>query len=142
MLYGGWGTLGALTADGEICTDPALASLLTFACFTVEGQAFGWLQGTSMSAPNLTGVAALVMSEEHSLKGRPDALLKRLQRTARHGMVNETGPNSADTGPSKAGVACATGYCHVQFYPRGKGNPISFSDAYGAGMVNAAEAVD
>ena len=76
------------------------------------------------------------------LRRRSPAVLVRLQRTARHGMVNETGPNSADTGPSKAGVACATGYCHVQFYPRGKGNPISFSDAYGAGMVNAAEAVD
>ncbi|MFZ0158776.1 MAG: S8 family serine peptidase [Kineosporiaceae bacterium] len=142
VLYGGWGELGALTAGGEICTTPSLASLLTFACFTVEGQAFGWLQGTSMSAPNATGVAALALSAKSSLKGRPDALLSRLQRTARRGMVNETGPNSADTGPSKAGVACTSGYCHVKFYPRGRGNPITGSDAYGAGMVNAAEAVD
>ena len=40
----------------------ASASLLTFACFKVNGAAFGWLQGTSMSSPNATGVAALALA--------------------------------------------------------------------------------
>src|SRR5262249_28309113 len=47
ILYGGWGILGALDPSGQICTDPAEASLLTFACFKVNGAGFGWLQGTS-----------------------------------------------------------------------------------------------
>jgi subtilisin family serine protease len=142
VLYGGWGELGALTDNGEICQDPSLGSLLTFACFKVNGAAFGWLQGTSMSSPNAVGVAALVLAAHPTLQGAPDGLLARLRSTARTGMVNETGQNrAADLGPSAAGVACSTGYCHLQYYPGGTGNPITFADAYGAGMVNAAAAV-
>ena len=142
ILYGGWGELGALTSGGEICSDPSLSSPLTFACFKVNGSAFGWLQGTSMSAPNATGVAALVLSAKHGLQENPDGLLARLQSTARTGMVNESGPNNpTDTGASITAGPCSTGYCHMTFYPGGAGNPITFSDAYGAGMVNAAAAV-
>ena len=93
ILYGGWGTLGALTASGEICTDPASASLRTFACFKVQGAAFGWLQGTSMSSPNATGVAALVLAAHKELQGNPDGLLARLKLTARTNIVNYMGPN-------------------------------------------------
>lgn len=137
ILYGGWGTLGALDASGEICTDPASASLLTFACFKVNGAGFGWLQGTSMSSPNATGVAALTLAAHHSLQGNPDGLLARLQNTARTTMVNIMGPNDpSNTAPSAAGAACATGYCHVD-----RDSPISFGDAYGAGIVDAGKAV-
>lgn len=137
ILYGGWGTLGALDASGEICKDPALASPLTFACFKVQGAGFGWLQGTSMSAPNATGVAALTLAAHHELQGNPDGLLARLRATARTNMTNYTGPNDpANTAPSFAGVPCKTGYCHIDF-----ANPIPFGDAYGAGIVNAGEAV-
>jgi hypothetical protein len=57
-------------------------------------------------------------------------------------MQNGTGPNKAgDTGPSAAGVACTTGFCHLQYYtPGDPANPITFGDAYGAGMVNAGAA--
>jgi lantibiotic leader peptide-processing serine protease len=137
ILYGGWGTLGALDPSGEICTDPSLASLLTFACFKVKGAGFGWLQGTSMSSPNATGVAALTLAAHPALQGNPDGLLARLQSTARTDMVNYMGPNDpANTAPSAAGVFCATGWCHID-----RNNPLAFSDAYGAGMVNAAAAV-
>jgi subtilisin family serine protease len=137
ILYGGWGTLGALDPSGEICTDPSLASLLTFACFKVEGAGFGWLQGTSMSSPNAAGVAALTLAAHHELQGNPDALLARLKTTARTDMTNHTGPNDpANTAPSYAGVPCSTGYCHVDF-----AHPLGFSDAYGAGIVNAGAAV-
>jgi lantibiotic leader peptide-processing serine protease len=139
ILYGGWGTLAALTGNGEICQDPAFASLLTFACFKVNGAAFGWLQGTSMSSPNATGVAALTLAAHPELQGNPDGLLARLQGTARLDMVNETGPNDpGNTAPSLAGVPCATGWCHLKF---GLDDGIAFSDAYGAGMVDAAAAV-
>lgn len=137
ILYGGWGSLGALTGNGEICQDPSLASPLTFSCFKVNGAAFGWLQGTSMSAPNTTGVAALVLAAHHELQDSPDALLARLQSTARTNMVNYMGPNDPDNlAPTFFGVPCDTGYCHVDFE-----HPLSFSDAYGAGLVNAAAAV-
>ena len=138
ILYGGWGTLGALDASGEICTDPSLSSLLSFACFKVQGAGFGWLQGTSMSSPNATGVAALTLAAHPELQGNPSGLLARLQATARTNMVNQTGPNDPnDTTSSYAGVPCSSGFCHLKF---GAGL-ISFSDAYGAGMVNAAAAV-
>lgn len=96
-----------------------------------------------MSAPNATGVAALVLSAKPSLQGNPDGLLARLKSTARTDMRNGTGPNRAgDTGVSAAGVACTTGYCHLQYFtPGDAANPITFKDAYGAGMVNAAAAV-
>jgi subtilisin family serine protease len=137
ILYGGWGTLGALDPSGEICTDPSLASLLTFACFKVQGAGFGWLQGTSMSSPNAAGVGALTLSAHHELQRQPDALLARLKTTARKNMTNYMGPNDpANTSPSFAGVPCATGYCHLVFNA-----PITFGDAYGAGIVNAASAV-
>jgi subtilisin family serine protease len=139
VLYGGWGELGALTQNGEICQDPSLASFLTFSCFTANGAAFGWLQGTSMSAPNATGVAALALSA-HAMT--PDQLLAHLQATARTDMVNGTGPNDPrDKGTDFFGTACTTGWCHLDFYPGGSGNPIKFSDAYGAGIVNAAAAI-
>lgn len=137
ILYGGWGTLGALTANGEICQDPSLASFLTFACFKVNGAAFGWLQGTSMSSPNATGVAALTLAAHPAMQGNPDALLNTLRSTARTDMVNLTGPNDpANKTPSTTAGPCTTGWCHLDF-----DSPIAFSDAYGAGMVNAGAAV-
>jgi subtilisin family serine protease len=137
ILYGGWGELGALTANGEICQDPSLASPLTFTCFKVNGAAFGWLQGTSMSSPNAAGVAALVLAARPNLRESPDGLLARLQQTARTGMVNLTGPNDpANKTPGFDGTPCETGHCHLQFR-----TPISAADAYGAGIVNAGAAV-
>jgi subtilisin family serine protease len=137
ILYGGWGSLGALTANGEICQDPSTASLQTFACFKVTGAAFGWLQGTSMSSPNATGVAALVLAAKPQLQGDPNGLLRQLQGTAQTTMRNLTGPNDPkNTADSTVGGPCPTGWCHLQF-----NHPIAFPDAYGAGLVNAAAAV-
>ncbi len=137
ILYGGWGSLGALSANGLICTDPFTSSLFNSACFTAQGQGFGWLQGTSMSSPNAAGVAALVLSARAGLRGRPDALALRLDSTASRNLTNFMGPNDpANTAPSLNGTRCATGYCHVD-----QAHPISFADAYGAGLVDAGAAV-
>lgn len=137
ILYGGWGSLGALDASGEICTDPASASLLTFACFKVNGNGFGWLQGTSMSSPNASGVAALTLAAHPELQGNPAGLLARLKATARTGMTNYMGPNDPNNKADSATAGpCPTGWCHIN-----RNNPISFSDAYGAGIVNAGAAV-
>jgi subtilisin family serine protease len=137
VLFGGWGSFGALTEHGLICTDPFAGSLFNSACFTARGDGFGWLQGTSMSAPNAAGVAALVLSSRRDLVGRPGALLQRLADTANRSPVNYMGPNDpANTAPALDGTPCATGFCHVD-----QSDPIVFSDAYGAGLVDAGAAV-
>jgi subtilisin family serine protease len=137
ILYGGWGSFGALNDKGLICTNPVTSALFNSACFKLAGQGFGWLQGTSMSSPNAVGVAALTLSARHNLVGRPDALLARLQSTANQGPVNFMGPNDpANFAPSLAGVPCTTGYCHVD-----QAHPVPFADAYGAGLVDADAAV-
>lgn len=137
ILYGGWGSFGALSRNGLLCTDPFAASAFNAACFMFDGQPFGWLQGTSMSSPNAAAVAALVLSARTDLRYEPDALTSRLEDTARTGLANYMGPNDPDnTAPALNGTVCATGYCHVD-----QANAISFADAYGAGLVDAGAAV-
>ncbi|MFL5921654.1 MAG: S8 family serine peptidase [Gaiellaceae bacterium] len=137
VLAGGWGSFGALAANGLICNDPFTSSLFNSACFRARGAGFGWLQGTSMATPNVAGVAALTLSARHDLVGRPGALMRRLVDTAKHSPVNYMGPNAAaNTAPALDGTPCATGFCHVD-----QGHPIGFADAYGAGLVDAGAAV-
>ena len=137
ILYGGWGSLGALAENGAICRDPLQSSLFNFACFKVDGAGFGWLQGTSMSAPNALGVAALVLSAKPALRHDPAALVARLEATARRTMTNYTGRiDPGDTAPTYDGRPCATGYCHLD-----TSSSIAFADSYGAGLIDAGTAV-
>jgi subtilisin family serine protease len=137
ILYGGWGSLGALPENGAICRDPLESSLFNFACFKVDGAGFGWLQGTSMSAPNALGVAALVISAKPALRHDPADLIARLQATARRTMTNYTGPDDpGNTSLTYDGRPCNTGYCHLD-----TSVSIPFADAYGAGLVDAGAAV-
>jgi subtilisin family serine protease len=137
ILYGGWGSLGALAENGLVCRDPLQSSLFNFACFKVDGAGFGWLQGTSMSAPNALGVAALAISAKPELRHDPVDLVARLQATAQKALTNYTGPDDPDnTDPTYDGRPCATGYCHLD-----TSSPIGFADAYGVGLVDAGAAV-
>ena len=137
ILYGGWGSLGALDASGLICADPIQSSLFNFACFRAEGSGFGWLQGTSMAAPNAVGVAALTLSARPQLRHDPVALIARLTATARRDLTNYTGPTDPSShAPAYDGRACATGYCHLDTTTQ-----IAFADAYGSGLVDAGSAV-
>jgi len=137
VLAGGWGSFGALAEKGLICTDPFAGSAFNSACFTARGAGFGWLQGTSMASPNAAGVAALVLSTRGDLRGRPDALVRRLAATANRSPVNYMGPNDAtNVMPSLDGTACATGFCHID-----QAHAVGFHDAYGAGLVDAAAAL-
>ena len=137
VLAGTWGSFGALAKNGLICNDPIQSSAFNSACFTARGDAYGWLQGTSMSTPNAVGVAALVLSAHRELVGRPSALVRRLADTANRSPVNFMGPSDpANAAPSLSGVPCATGFCHLD-----QSHPIGFADAYGAGLVDAGAAV-
>jgi hypothetical protein len=61
----------------------------------------------------------------------------RLEATARQTMTNFTGPDDpSDTAPTYDGRLCSTGFCHLDM-----SHPIGFSDAYGAGLVDAGAAV-
>ncbi len=137
VLAGGWGSFGALAATGLICNDPFAGSSFNSACFTLRGDGFGWLQGTSMASPNAAGVAALVLSSHRELLGRPAALVERLAATTQRSFVNYMGPNDpANSAPALDGTPCLTAFCHVD-----QAHPIAFSDAYGAGLVDAGAAV-
>jgi hypothetical protein len=137
VLYGGWGSFGALADGGLICRDPFAGSLFNSACFSFRGNGFGWLQGTSMAAPNAAGAGALLLSARPELRGRPAALVQLLAATANRSPVNYMGPNDAEsTAPALDGTPSATGFCHVD-----QAHPIPFADAYGAGLVDAGSAV-
>jgi hypothetical protein len=138
VLTGGYGTFSAVDANSSYCTDPELSASYNSDCFTIAGQGFAWSQGTSMSAPVVTGVAVLTLATHPALRGKPDALLAWLQQTARDNVVNYTGPNDpGNTAPDIWGdYSCSTGYCHLAF-----NNPIPSSEAYGAGIVDAGAAV-
>jgi subtilisin family serine protease len=137
ILAGTWGSFGALVKNGLICKDPNQSAANNAACFTAKGDAYGWLQGTSMSTPNVAGVAALVLSARPQLVGRPAALVRRLTDTASHAPVNFMGPSDPfNVAPALNGIPCATGFCHLD-----QTHAIGFADAYGAGLVDAATAV-
>jgi subtilisin family serine protease len=140
VLAGGWGQLGATIKNGDICR--TIGGPADFACFVSDQATFGWFQGTSMSAPQVSGVAALVMAAHPELQEDPDAVLARLRATARTDLVNHTGKTSSSTGAAWDGTPCAVGYCHVTFAKSDADpNAIPFSLAYGAGMVDAAAGV-
>jgi subtilisin family serine protease len=137
ILANGYGSLSAVDKNSALCTDPELSTSYNSACFSISGQGFAWSQGTSMSAPNVSGVAALVLSNNGSLRDRPDALLARLTSTARDDVANYTGPNDPNnTTAAIDGTPCDIGYCHLDF-----AHPISSGDAYGAGIADAGDAV-
>jgi len=136
-LSGGYGTFSAVDSNSAYCNDPELSASYNSDCFSIGGQGFAWSQGTSMSAPNVSGVAVLALAAHPRLQGNPDALLALLKITANDGVKNYTGPNDPDNKTASVdGVPCDTGYCHLDF-----GHPIPSSEAYGAGIVDAGAAV-
>ena len=103
-----------------------------------EGQCYTTIQGTSMATPHVAAVFALAASANPDLRGDPDRLVEIVKDSAQQITGNETPPlDPSDTSPGDiGGPACPTGYCHLG------GDPIPDEDAYGAGLVDAAAAVE
>lgn len=95
---------------------------------------YSTIQGTSMATPHVSAVAALYASANPRLRHNPWALTVALKSNAQHISGNKTQPLSAtDTSAGDlTGAACPTGYCHLG------GKAISDSEAFGAGLVDAA----
>jgi subtilisin family serine protease len=125
-----YGVFGATSPRGSLC-DPSTGG----GCFKEQGDAFMWLQGTSMATAQVSGAIARLLSEKRNLRGNPDRVLQRLQATATRGMANQMGPMSPSTAATGFGP-CPYGFCHVR-----TDSPISFADAYGAGLVNVGAAL-
>ncbi len=91
---------------------------------TVAGGGWGYKQGTSMAAPHVAGVAALVLSVRPTMG--PDAVATHLQQTA--------DPRACPDGGSYTppGTGVVTQYCYGATQNNG---------FYGHGEVNAARAV-
>jgi lantibiotic leader peptide-processing serine protease len=95
-------------------------------CATVDGETvcalYGWIQGTSMSAPHASGVAALIRSARPNLPAM--AVIARMQNTAIPMVCEES--QDPFTDPPKD---CKGGGGHTNFYGSG------LVDALAAGQL-------
>jgi subtilisin family serine protease len=106
-----------------------------------DTQCYSAIQGTSMATPHASAVLALIASAHPELRFDPPDLVKFLTKkavTPTKSLKNTTPPVSgSDTSDTDlTGDSCDFGYCHLG------GKAISGKDAYGAGLVNAAAAVE
>jgi subtilisin family serine protease len=116
---------------GQIpCYDLSSIPGFTDACYTS-------IQGTSMSAPHVSGVMAQVLSARPDLRKSPKTLLAHVAASARKDLRNKTpGVSPTDTSPGDTGGdPCDNGYCHLG------GPAISNDHAYGDGMVDSLQAI-
>jgi hypothetical protein len=130
-VYGdSYGIFSSLAPRGYFCTDEPTD------CFRDRGNAFGWMEGTSMASAEVSGVAALILSARPDLRDNPDDVLALLTSTARDDMENFTGPMDPNNRSDTLLGACPDGFCHIDW-----ADPISRQDAYGAGIPDVAKAV-
>ena len=103
-------------------------------------QCYSTIQGTSMSTPHASATLALIASANAGLRHQVGPLVAKLKDSATEiTSKNETQTLSAtDNSPDDltGKNPCTTGYCHLG------GPAVSNAEAYGAGLVNAFEAVN
>ena len=105
-----------------------------------DDQCYSTIQGTSMATPHASAVLALIISAFPAMRYDPKALISYLKKTAvtpAKTLTNTTPPVSkTDTSLTDRTLeTCPDGFCHLG------GKAISSKEAYGAGLVNAANAV-
>jgi subtilisin family serine protease len=143
---GGTGGFPYTTADGFAAfEDFSITSnwALEIPCFVNLGpefypdECYSTIQGTSMATPHVSAVLALIASSNRFARNHPLVLIGILKLSAQniHGNTTPALSASDTSAGDRTGLACPTGYCHLG------GQPISDSDAYGAGLVDASAAV-
>lgn len=86
--YGSWVDIAAPGGEQSTRNNTLILS-------TLPGNKYGWLQGTSMACPHVSGVAALVVSHFGGNGFTVEMLQKRLLEGARYGAL----PTNAQIGP-------------------------------------------
>ena len=116
---------------------------LQIPCFLLSGpefyenECYTSIQGTSMATPHVSAVLALIASSNPRARHNVDRLVDALKHSAQSVHGNRT-PGLSPTDMSagdRTGLDCTTGFCHLG------GPAVSDSDAYGAGLVDAGNAV-
>jgi len=100
-------------------------------------ECYSTIQGTSMATPHVSAVLALIASTNRDARHHTDKLIRILKDSAQNIRGNTTPPLSATdlSAGDRTGLACLAGYCHLG------GKAISDLEAYGAGLVDAYNAV-
>jgi subtilisin family serine protease len=73
---------GPVTTDGSNRLKPDVVAPGSGILSSIKGGGYGGLSGTSMAAPHVAGLAALLISMEPSLRGNVDELETLIERTA------------------------------------------------------------
>lgn len=96
-------------------------------------QCYSTIQGTSMAAPHVSAVLAIIASEIPGLRHKPDQLVNHLKtHTTRVSGNTTTAVSATDFSPmDRTDAECPGAFCHLG------GAIISDADAYGAGLVDA-----
>ncbi len=93
---------GPVTFDGSNRLKPDIVAPGVNVRSALPGGRFGLMSGTSMAAPHVAGVAALLWSADPSLVGQIDATEDILTRTARHVPANACGAAGPEGWPNNS----------------------------------------
>lgn len=81
-VIAGFSSRGAVSADGSGRQKPDISAPGVDTCSTLPGNGYGFKSGTSMAAPHVAGLAALLISAQPCLRGAVDELENYIRQTA------------------------------------------------------------
>lgn len=92
---------GPVTRDGSGRLKPDVSAPGVGVLSSVPGGGYAWLSGTSMAAPHVSGLVALLISAKPALSGQPDTLEAAMTNTALRLTTNQRcGSDTSETIPN------------------------------------------